>query len=104
MHQHKTLNPRSQFPSSAELKDNTSQHSSQTDLSDVGLCSLNVHEFTYNSMICLLCMKQYKQALERLDFLIDTIPKKYAQQLWLIRGHLNSLLASSENNKNAYST
>ena len=55
-------------------------------------------------MICLLCMKQYKQALERLDFLIDTIPKKYAQQLWLIRGHLNSLLASSENNQNVYST
>lgn len=50
--------------------DNDSECSVQTDLSDVGLCSLNVHEFTYNVMICLIQMGQYKKALEKCTFLI----------------------------------
>lgn len=31
-----------------------SQRSSQTDLSDVGLCSLNVHEYSFNIVLCHL--------------------------------------------------
>lgn len=30
-------------------------------------------------------MKNYTKALERLDYLLNTVPKKYASQLWLIR-------------------
>jgi len=39
-----------------EMEDK-SQASSQTDLSDVGLCSLNVHEFSYNTVLCLIKSK-----------------------------------------------
>jgi hypothetical protein len=63
MHASKQLNPRSEFPSSSDLQkggaDEQSQHSTQTDLSDVGLCSLNIHEFSYNTLICLLCMRKF---------------------------------------------
>jgi hypothetical protein len=31
-----------------------SMNSSKTDLSDVGLCSLNIHETNYNMMLCFL--------------------------------------------------
>jgi len=30
-------------------------------------------------------MKSYTKALEKLDYMINTVPKKYANQLWLIR-------------------
>lgn len=33
-----------------------SMNSSKTDLSDVGLCSLNVHETNYNILLCHLMM------------------------------------------------
>lgn len=55
-----------------------SQASSQTDLSDVGLCSLNIHEFSYNTILNLIQLKEYKKALTKLDYILDTIPKKYA--------------------------
>ena len=54
-------------------------------MSDVGLCSLNIHEYSYNSVICRLGQKDFKKALEILNYMLDTIPKKYAAQLWLIR-------------------
>ena len=34
--------------------DTVSNASSQTDLSDVGLCSLNVHESLFNIVLCLI--------------------------------------------------
>ena len=34
--------------------ENMSNLSIETDLSDVGLCSLNIHEHTYNSLMCHL--------------------------------------------------
>lgn len=83
MHSSKQLHPRA-VQSRSDLQDQ-SQHSSQTDLSDVGLCSLNIHEFTYNTLICLVCMKQWSEALQRIDFLLETVPKKYSEQLWLLR-------------------
>lgn len=30
-------------------------------------------------------MKQWSEALERIDFMLETIPKKYSEQLWLLR-------------------
>jgi len=40
-----------------------SHSSSQTDLSDVGLCSLNIHEANFNIVLCYIQMKEYKFAL-----------------------------------------
>ena len=64
MHANKVLYEKNQFPDEEfDMNDgaaeNASNASSQTDLSDVGLCSLNIHEFSYNSIICLICLKQY---------------------------------------------
>jgi len=61
----------------AEMDDNASNGSSQTDLSDVGLCSLNIHEFNFNIALCYIMAGDYKKAKAKLDFIIDTIPKKY---------------------------
>lgn len=92
MHANKVLYPRNQFPDDEDLQgpngDNQSNASSQTDLSDVGLCSLNIHEYSYNSIICRLCQRDYKRALEILNYMFETIPKKYAGQLWLIRAQV----------------
>ena len=83
------MEARKQFPSTTDIhKDDRSAHSSQTDLSDVGLCSLNIHEYTFNQFVCLLGLRRNSEALEKLDFLLDTVPKKYADQLWLLRAQL----------------
>lgn len=94
MHANKVLYPRNQFPDDDDLEganDNASNASSQTDLSDVGLCSLNIHEYSYNSIICRLCQRNYKKALEILNYMFETIPKKYAGQLWLISSQVHLL-------------
>jgi hypothetical protein len=51
----------------------------------VGLCSLNIHEYSFNTVLCLLQLRDFPQALTKLDYILDTVPKKYAPQLWLIR-------------------
>lgn len=84
MHMNKVLYPKNQFNSedsfgqSGNGDDNASNASSQTDLSDVGLCSLNIHEYSYNTVLCLIMMKDYEKALTKLDYMFDTIPKKYS--------------------------
>ena len=65
-------------------------------MSDVGLCSLNIHEFSFNTALCLLLAGEYKKALSKLDYLIDTIAKKYVNQLWLIRAIVNDILGYKE--------
>jgi len=113
MHQNKELYPKNRF-SDKELEDGyesptgtgnvngqrdndeMSNGSSQTDLSDVGLCSLNIHEFSFNTALCLILAKEYAQALSKLDFIIDTIAKKYVNEIWLIRGIMNEILGYKE--------
>lgn len=80
MHANKHLN-RSQnnFAVTEENDDNDeriSNTSSQTDLSDVGLCSLNIHEFSYNITLSLIQNKQYEDAFEKVTFMLETLPKK----------------------------
>ena len=42
--------------------------------------------------LCLLLKRDYKNALTKLDYILDTIAKKYADQIWLLRGVVNSVL------------
>lgn len=48
-----------------------SMNSSKTDLSDVGLCSLNIHETNFNIMICHLMMKNFQKAVEKINEIIN---------------------------------
>ena len=75
MHQNKELYPKNHFSDkdledgyesppgtgnvNAQNDDQMSNGSSQTDLSDVGLCSLNIHEFSFNTALCLILAKEY---------------------------------------------
>lgn len=54
-----------------------SMNSSKTDLSDVGLCSLNVHETNYNILICYLLLGDHTSALTKLNDLVNETPGKY---------------------------
>jgi len=65
-----------------------SNASNQTDLSDVGLCSLNVHECHFNIALCYIQLKEYKAALEKISKLVHESPKRYTKCLYLIRGLL----------------
>lgn len=70
-------------------EENKSSHmSSQTDLSDIGLCSFNTYEANYNIMLCYLFNDDKKNALKFCSKLIDTVPSKYKAKLYLIRGLL----------------
>ena len=40
----------------------------------------------------MILAQDYDQALTKLDYIIDTIAKKYVNQLWLIRGIINEIL------------
>lgn len=52
-------------------------NSSKTDLSDVGLCSLNTHETNFNILLCYIMMGDMQKSLEKLSDLIGLAPKKY---------------------------
>ena len=78
MHANKTLNQtQNNFIIDGDEKDadKISHASSQTDLSDVGLCSLNVHEFSFNISLCLIQHKKYEEAFEKITFMLETLPK-----------------------------
>lgn len=62
----------------------------------MGLCSLNIHEFSFNIALCMILAGDYKKALTKMDYIISTIAKKYVGQLWLLRGILNDILGYAE--------
>ncbi len=68
-----------------EMELGDTQKTVESDLSDVGLCSLNVHEYSFNVLLCYLQLKQYDEALSKCSFLISTVPEEYANSLWIIR-------------------
>jgi hypothetical protein len=65
-----------------------SMNSSKTDLSDVGLCSLNVHETNFNIMLCHLMMKDSARAMEKCNEIIGQAPGKYQRHFFLVRALL----------------
>jgi hypothetical protein len=63
-----------------------SVNSTKTDLSDVGLCSINVYETNFNILLCYLLTKDYEKAVSKLNEIISFAPKKYSKHFYLIRG------------------
>jgi len=47
----------------------------------------------------MILAKDYAQALTKLDYIIDTIAKKYVNQFWIIRGIINDILGYSDQSK-----
>jgi len=79
--------------------DTESETSNQTDLSDVGLCSLNIHESKYNQAVWFLILEKYAKALKIFDDLIDNGPTKYAKSLFLLRGLIYQRLNETSKSK-----
>lgn len=67
---------------------NLSMNSSKTDLSDVGLCSLNVHETNFNILLCYLMLNNVAKSLEKLNEIIANAPNKYSKHFFLLRALL----------------
>lgn len=55
-----------------------SYYSGKTDLSDVGLCSFNVNETTYNMLLCYIMIDDKENSFKMLHELFKALPKKYA--------------------------
>jgi hypothetical protein len=51
-----------------------SYNSTKTDLSEVGLCSLNISEYQLNSMILFIQMNNWQEALKKCNELLATAP------------------------------
>jgi tetratricopeptide (TPR) repeat protein len=82
-----------------ENSDTESESSNQTDLSDVGLWSLNIHESKYNQAIWFLVLEKYQEALNHFNDLIDNGPEKYAKSLYLLRGLVHQRLNETSKSK-----
>lgn len=83
------LKSSSKHGNNRQKDNNMSSHmSSQTDLSDIGLCSFNTYETSYNILLCYLCAEDIDNALTYANKLIDSVPSKYKSKLYLIRGLL----------------
>lgn len=59
--------------------------SEKTNLSDVGLCSLSQNETTFNMLLCYLFLEDGKQAVQMLNDLFKTLPRRYSQHMPLLR-------------------
>jgi hypothetical protein len=81
------------FPASQLVSPINSVHShgsQRTDLSDIGLCSLNIREFSYNMIINHIQNKNWDQALaiinkELTESLQNSDHTKNVKQLYLVR-------------------
>jgi hypothetical protein len=51
-----------------------SQQSSKTDLSEIGLCSLNICEYSLNQLILLIQLNQWPEALKKTNELMTSAP------------------------------
>ena len=52
----------------------------KTDMSDIGVTSMNTFESTYNIVICYLLMKNEKECKLYLTLLKQQLPHKYKNQ------------------------
>ena len=76
-------------------------HTQKTDLSEVGLCSLNIMEFTYNQLLLLIQMKNWQMAMKKMNELLSSNPataeqSKSLKQLFIVRAMINQELGLME--------
>ena len=76
----------------ASLQQYTASHSpgasltsNKTDLSDIGLCSFNSNESTFNQFLCYYMLNDHERCVASLNELGKTTPKRYAKQILLLR-------------------
>lgn len=72
-------------------------HTQKTDLSEVGLCSLNINEFTYNQLILLIQQRNWSTALKKINELLSSSPataeqSKSMKQLFIVRAMIHQEL------------
>ena len=79
-----------------------SMNSSKTDLSDVGLCSLNIHETNYNVLLCYLMDRDYDRCIEKVNEIIGQAPGKYQRHFFLLRGLLYETQGKEEKAQKDY--
>ena len=60
---------------------NRSNDSSHTDLSDIGLCSINRNERHFNILLCYIKMRKFWKAKRMLKKLVNGCPEKYARDI-----------------------
>jgi len=79
-----------------EDKPSEERSSTDSDSSDVGLCTINKHEYQYNSMLCHLFNQEYERAYECATSIIQNATANYGNKVWVIRGVILSLLGRTE--------
>ena len=92
------------FPMSQLVSPIASHHSAnsqKTDLSEVGLCSLNVSEYSLNQMLIFIQLQNWPEALKKVNELLSTSPQsnehsKSLKQLLLVRALIHQELGQTE--------
>lgn len=56
-----------------------------TDLEDVGLCSFNTLETSFNKMLCHLKINDKPSTLQKLNDLAKKLPEKYRKHLPILK-------------------
>ena len=72
------------------------KNSSDSDLSDIGLCTVNRHEQQFNIMICCMMTENYNKACESATAIIENSNPNYANKVWIVRGIRRSLLGRKQ--------
>ena len=62
-----------------------SMTSNKTDLSDIGLCSFNTNESTFNQFLCYFLLNDQDHCIQKLNDLGARTPKRYAKHILLLR-------------------
>ena len=78
-----------------DAEDNSNEQSVDSELSDVGLCTLNKYEYMYNSLLCLAFSGDFEHALTLATNIVDNAHPDYAHKVHLLRGVLAQALGRS---------
>lgn len=76
-------------------EENNSENS-QSDISDVGLCTINKYEISFNKMICEIMIKSYKEALKTCNYIFDNANSNYSDKLFILRAILHKEIGNKE--------
>lgn len=74
--------------------------SDHTDLSDIGLCSLNSNERMFNILLCLVKLGRYKRAYSLIKKLLKSCPSKYKSSIVKLKHLLKVKIMGKINKEN----